>query len=89
MEDSIRYTLSLPQPLNIRVKTMASALGLPVATFIRHLIIEEVKKNPLPIYHMSAVTEKIIEDTEQQYLRGKLKEYKTIKDMFNSLDKGK
>jgi hypothetical protein len=68
---------------------MASALGLPVATFIRHLIIEEVKKSPLPIFPMSAVTEKIIEETEQKYLQGKLKEYKTIKDMFKDMDKEK
>lgn len=84
---TIRYTLSLSEPLDNRIKNMAYSLGLPVATFIRFLLVEEVKKSPIPIFVMSEETEKIIAAAEKDYTEGKLAKFDSIKDMFDNLEK--
>jgi len=83
---TIRYTLSLPEPLDIRVKDLAASLGLPVATFIRHLLFEEVRKVSLPSFPMSKQTEEIIEDTDKNYAKGNLEQFSSVKEMFKNLN---
>lgn len=88
MPSSVRYTLSLPQPLNLQVKNMAHSLGLPVATFIRYLVIEEVKKTSFPSFSMSQKTEEIISKTDKLLKQKKLKEFASTDEMFKELEKG-
>jgi len=83
---TIRYTLSLPEPLNIRVKDLAASLGLPVATFIRHLLFEEVRKVSVPSFPMSKKTEEIIENTDKDYAGGRLQQFSSVKEMFKNLN---
>lgn len=87
MADTIRYTLSLPQPLNFQVKNLARSLGLPVATFIRYLVIEEVKKASFPTFLMSRATEKIVTTTDKLVKQNKLKEFTTTEEMFEELNR--
>lgn len=85
---TVRYTLSLPKPLDLKVKQLARSLGLPVATFIRHLVIEEVRKTSIPTFSMTAQTEKIISQTDQAYKKGKLSSYSSLDDFFKDLERG-
>jgi hypothetical protein len=84
----MRYTLSLPATLDIRIRQMAGSLGLPVPTFIRHLLIEEVRNASVSVYPMSKQTEKVIEETEMDRRDNKLKEYLSVDEMFDKLDNG-
>lgn len=87
MAATIRYTLSLPQPLNFQIKNIARSLGLPVATFIRYLVIEEVKKTSFPTFPMSKTTEKIVMSTDKLVRQNKLKEFTNTEQMFAELSK--
>jgi hypothetical protein len=85
----MRYTLSLPKPLDMRVREMAESLGLPVATFIRHLLIEEVRNaSQVPVFPMSKRTEKVVEEAENNWKNKKLEEFSSIDEMFAKLDNG-
>ncbi|MBU0619245.1 hypothetical protein KKD62_03355 [Patescibacteria group bacterium] len=85
---TIRYTLSLPQALNAKVKDLAVSLGLPVATFIRHLVIQEVKKTSMPVFSMSQQTEEVIQKADQAYSKGELSSFSSPDEMFDNLEKG-
>lgn len=48
--------INLPLPLKDFIESKASRYGLPVATYIKHLIMKEVEDMDYPVFEASAKT---------------------------------
>lgn len=81
----IQLKLSLSEQLNDLLKSKAARLGVPVTQFVKHLIVEEVKKEEYPTYQMSERTEKIVEKAMDDYKKGKAIEVTDIHKFFDEL----
>ena len=62
----IQLKLSLSQELNALLKAKASALGLPVTQFVKHLIVREVEPK-YPVFKASKRLEKISKKAMKEY----------------------
>ena len=67
----VQIKLTIPQELKEFLDTKAMRLGLPVASYVRHLIIRDVEDMEYPVYKMSKRLEKIVRQAEKDYKAGK------------------
>lgn len=58
--------LNLPLQLKEYIESKASKLGLPLAQYIKHLIINDVADMEYPIFHMSKSSEKKLKEAMGQ-----------------------
>jgi predicted DNA-binding protein len=77
--------ITLPQELKGFLDTKAMRLGLPVASYIRHLIIKDVEDIKYPVYKMSTRTEKIARKAMADYKAGKSVKVDNIQEFFDDL----
>lgn len=69
--------VTLPQEISFRLKSKAESLGLGLSSYIRHLVINDVKALEIPTFKMSERREKIALKALEDYKKGKTR---TIKD---------
>lgn len=50
--------INLPLPLKEFLESKAQKLGMPIAGYVRHLIVQEVKDMDYPVFQASESTEK-------------------------------
>ena len=81
----VQIKLTIPQELKEFLDTKAMRLGLPVASYVRHLIIRDVEDLEYPVYKMSKRLEKIAKQAEKDYKAGKAIEIKDIDKFFEEL----
>ena len=65
--------VTLPDELYLHLKSRADRFGLNLATYIRNLIIDDVKNVDIPIFKMNEKREKIALKALEDYKNGKTK----------------
>lgn len=80
--DSVQLKVTLPLQLYDYVQARAQKFGLTLSSYIRHLILNDVKKMDIPTFPMSPKTEAIALKALKDYRAGKLKRLKSIDDLL-------
>ncbi len=70
---SVQVKVTLPTELLQFVKAKADILGLSVATYVRHLVIEDTKEDQIPNYKMSEDTEEVVLQALEEHKQGRTK----------------
>ena len=63
--------VTLPDELYFLLKSKAEKFGLNMASYVRHLVINDVKDIDIPVFKMSEKTEKIALKALEDYKNGK------------------
>lgn len=85
--------LKITLPLNLLdlLKSKAEKLGLPVAAYLRHLVVEDVKdevlENKYPVFRASKATERAARKALEDYKKGKVVWVDDIDKFFRDLGK--
>lgn len=58
--------LNLPLQLKEYIESKANRLGVPIATYIKHLIINDVADMAYPTFHMSKGSEERLKEAMEQ-----------------------
>jgi hypothetical protein len=77
--------LTLPVQLYDFLESKARRLGLPVAAYLRHLAVEDVKGSEYPVFEMSERTEKAYNKAVEDYKNGKTIAVDDIDKFFDNL----
>lgn len=77
--------LTMPVQLYEFLESKARRFGLPVAAYLRHLAVEDVKEDEYPVFEMSERTEKKLKKAREDLKNSKLIEVKG--DIGSFLDK--
>jgi hypothetical protein len=77
--------VTLPQNLYLHLKSKAEKFDLGLATYIKHLVINDVKNIDIPVFRMSKEREEIALKALRDHKAGKTKEIKNIDQYFDSL----
>lgn len=82
---SVQLKVTLPLQLYDYVQAGAQKFGLTLSSYIKHLILTDVKDMELPTFKMSPKTEAIALKALKDYRAGKLKKVESIDELLNSL----
>ena len=82
---STQIKVTLPQELYLQVKANADKIGLSLASYIRHLTINDAWEKNLPTLPMSAKTEARGQKALKDYKAGKTIKVDNIGKFFNGL----
>lgn len=80
---SVQVKLTLPVQLSEFAKSKSRKFGLPLAAYIRHLIIEDVSDMEIPEFQASEKVEEAYKDAVEN--ENKAVEVKDIDDFFKKL----
>lgn len=75
--------LNLPLPLKKHLEDKANKFGMPLAGYVRHLILKDVSDNDFPVYQASDKTIKAYNKALRE--RDKAIEIKDIDEYFKNL----
>ncbi|KKQ26099.1 MAG: hypothetical protein US62_C0019G0026 [Candidatus Woesebacteria bacterium GW2011_GWA1_37_8] len=79
----IKVTLS--NELYLHLKSKAEKLGLNLASYIRHLVINDVKDIEIPVFKMSEKREKIALKALEDYKAGKTTSVENFDDYLENI----
>lgn len=82
---STQVKITLPNELYLHLKSKAEKFGLGMATYIRHLVINDVKDVDIPVFKMSEKTEKRGLQALKEHAEGKTTKVDNIDKYFDSL----
>lgn len=82
---STQIKVTLPQELYLLVKANADRLGLSLATYIRHITINDSWDKNLPIDKMTAKQERVLEKALEDYKNGNTTRVDNIESYFTNL----
>lgn len=82
---SVQVKVTLPAELLRFVKAKADTLGLSVATYVRHLVIEDTKEDNIPTFKMSEATERRGLKALEEHRQGKTIEVTDAQKFFEEL----
>lgn len=77
--------VTLPDELYLHLKSKAEKFGLNLASYVRHLVINDVKDVDIPVFKMSEKSEKIALDALEDYKKGKTRKIDDLDDYFSNL----
>ncbi|OGV96453.1 hypothetical protein A2W24_00610 [Microgenomates group bacterium RBG_16_45_19] len=77
--------VTLPDELYLHLKSKAEKFGLNLASYIRHLVINDVKDIDIPIFKMSEKTEKRGLRALKEHEEGKTTKLENINEYFDNL----
>lgn len=77
--------VTLPDELYLHLKSKAETFGLSLASYIRHLVINDVKDVEIPVFKMTKHTEEIALKAIEDYKAGKTKSLSELDDYFSDL----
>lgn len=77
--------VTLPEELYLHLKSKAEKFGLGLSSYIRHLVINDVKDIEIPVFKMSKQREKIALKALEDYKAGKTKSVKNLGSYLASL----
>jgi len=77
--------LTLPNELYLHLKSKAQKFDLPLASYVKNLVINDVKDMDTPVFKMSKQREKVALKALMDYKKGKTKAIKDIDSYFDSL----
>lgn len=77
--------VTLPDELYLHLKSKAEKFGLSLASYIRHLVINDVKDVDIPVFKMSKQREEIGLKAIKDYKAGKTTLIKDLDKYFDNL----
>lgn len=77
--------VTLPDELYLHLRSKAEKLGLNLASYVRHLVINDVKDIDIPVFKMSEETEKRGLRALKEHEEGKTTKIKNIDEYLNGL----
>jgi len=77
--------VTLPDELYFYLKSKAEKFGLNMASYVRHLVINDVKNIDIPVFKMSEKTEKRGLQALKEHKAGKTTKIKDIGKYLNDL----
>lgn len=77
--------ITLPEELYLHLRSKAEKFGLNLASYVRHLIINDVKDIDIPVFKMSTKTEKKGLQALKDYEKGKTTAVDNTDEFFDSL----
>jgi len=77
--------ITLPDELYLHIRSRADRFGLNLASYIRHLIIDDVKDVDIPIFKMSEKTEKVVSKALEDYKNGKTRMVDNLDNYLSNL----
>lgn len=77
--------ITLPDELYLHLRSRAERFGLNLATYIRNLIINDVKGIDIPVFKMSEEREKIALKALEDYKSGKTKGIDNLDNYLTNL----
>ena len=83
--DVTQIKVTLPDPLMDFLASKAGKFGVTVSSYVKNLIINDVKDMDFPVYRMSEKTEAIGLQALEDYRAGKTIEIKDIDEYFDNL----
>ena len=84
-QTSTQIKVTIPEELYFFLKSRADKFGLNTSSYLKHLIIDDVKDLDIPTFKMSEKREKISLKALQDYKDGKTIEINDIDEYLNSL----
>lgn len=75
--------ITLPLPLKEFLESKAKKFGMPIAGYVRHLIVQEVKDMDYPVFQASEKTEEVYREAMKN--RHKAIEVKNLDEFFKNL----
>jgi len=85
VQDVTQIKVTLPDPLMDFLASKAGKFGVTVSSYVKNLILNEVKDMDFPVYPMSEKTEALGLQAIEDYKAGKTKEIKNIDEYFAKL----
>lgn len=82
---SAQIKVNLPLPLQYKLRNRADILGLPMSTYVKHLIIADLKETDFPTYFPSALAEKKYLEAKKCMTQGLVVDPQKQKDYFKKL----
>lgn len=77
--------ITLPNELYLYVKSKAEKFDLNLASYIRHLVINDVRDMNIPVFKMSEKTERNGLQALQEFKKGKTTKIDNIDKYFDSI----
>jgi hypothetical protein len=77
--------VTLPDELYLHLKSKADKFGLGLSSYIRHLVINDVKDIDIPVFKMSEQREKIAQKALEDYRTGKTTTVENVDDYLANL----
>lgn len=85
LSPSTQVKVTLPEQLYFFLKSKADKFDLPVSSYIRNLVINDVKDLGFPTFEMSAKNEKIGSKALTDFKKGNIHHIKNIDKYLDSL----
>lgn len=77
--------VTLPDELYLHLRSKAEKLGLNLASYVRHLVINDVKDIDIPVFRMSEKTEKRGLQALKEHEEGKTTKIKNMDEYLSDL----
>lgn len=77
--------INLPLTMKDYLESKASKFGVPIAGYIRHLILKDIENMDYPTYQASVQTEKAYEKAMEEDAKGKTIKVKDIDTFLDEL----
>ena len=77
--------VTMPLPMKEYLQSKAGKFGMPLAGYIKYLILKDIEAMDYPIYQASEETEKAYKKAVAEYDAGKLQKVDNIDTFFEEL----
>lgn len=77
--------LNIPSSMKDYLESKASKFGMPIAGYIKHLILKDIENMDYPTYQATQDTEKAYEKAQKEYEAGKTIKVDNIDTFFDEL----
>ena len=77
--------VNIPQPMKIYLESKAGKFGMPIAGYIKHLILKDIEDMDYPVFQASEETEKAYKKTMVEHNAGKVIKVKNIDKFLDEL----
>ena len=81
----VQVKVTLPAQLQQFAQSKADKFGMTLSSYIKHLVLDDVRDMDMPIFTISAKTEKIALQALEDHKQGKTIEIKDIDDFLAKL----
>lgn len=82
---SVQIKVTLPEKLQELVQSKADQYGLTISTYIKHLVLNDVKDMDMPVFPMSEKTEETGLKALKEYKEGKTIAVEDVDKFFDNL----
>lgn len=82
---SVQVKVTLPAQLQQFVQRKADIYGLTLSTYIKHLVIDDVRDASIQVFPMGEKTERVALQALKDHKQGKTHEIEDVDEFLNSL----